>query len=158
MYHLPLEPPSPPCIPASRSSKEPGWLAALCRDFPPLSVSHMMVYVCRCCSCTRPTLSLLHWAHKSLLCSCVSSRPLQTGSSGPFFLIPYAGLNVRYLFFSPWRPSRCVTITCSLIHLPCSSTTYRLRPSIWVLCVLAHTVLSARHAHWPAPPTLSTIL
>ena len=56
-----------------------------------------------------PTLVFPCCVHKSFLCVCISTVALQTGSSVLSFYIPYTRVNIRYLFFSFWLISLCIT-------------------------------------------------
>ena len=51
--------------------------------------------------------------HTFVLYICVSVSALQTGSSMPFFYIPHICINIRYLFFSLWLTSLCMTVSTS---------------------------------------------
>ena len=70
---------------------------------------------------TTPPLSPLG-VRTFVLYNCVSISALQTGSSVPFFQIPHIRVNIRYVCFSFWLTSVCMTVSRS-IHVTRNNST-----------------------------------
>ena len=116
-YPLPLDPPSRPPypIPLGRT-KHQADLPVLCSSFP-LAIYFTVgsVYMSVLLSHFIPA-SPSPRALKSILYVCVFIHALPLGSSVPLFKIPYICVSIRYLFFSFWLTSLCMTDSMS-IHL-----------------------------------------
>ena len=77
-----------------------------------LFILHLVVYLCQCYSVTSSQLTLPPpHVLKFILYICVFIPVLPLCSSGPlfFFWIPYICVSIRYLFFSFWLTSLCMT-------------------------------------------------
>ena len=98
LLHLPPTLPFPPLQVVTKHQAD---LPVLCGCFP-LSILHLVVYICPCHSLTSSQLTLpTPRVLKYILYVCVSTPVLPLGSSGPFFFqIPYICVSIRYLFFS----------------------------------------------------------
>ena len=84
----------------SRLSQSTG-LSSLCHT----ASSHLLFYIWKCIRFHAilsicPTLSLPHYVHKSVLYTYVWMAALRIELSVPSFQIPYAYVNIQYLFFS----------------------------------------------------------
>ena len=122
MYtNIPISPPS--CVSLPPSLSHPSrWsqsteLISLCcaAASHKLAILHLVVYICPCHSLTSSQLTLPPpCVLKSILYICVFIPVLPLGSSEPF--IPYICVSIRYLFFSFWLISLCMTDSRS-IHL-----------------------------------------
>ena len=74
-----------------------------------LSVLHMLMYICWCCSVKSCRTLLPHCVHKSILYIHISIPVLEIISSVPFFYIPYICTNVWCVFSSFCHTSFCMT-------------------------------------------------
>ena len=97
---LPPEPPPHP-HPSLQVIAALGWAYAV-RKLPTSSCAEAPTssHVARLFSRLMP--SFLCWVPESILCICISSPALQTGSSVPLFQIPYMCIHIRHVFSTSW--------------------------------------------------------
>ena len=132
--YIPISPPSSVSLPPSLSHHS-RWsqstkLISLCYVAAShgLSILHLVVYICQCYSLTSSQLTLPACrVLKSILYICIFIPVLPLVSSEPFF-IPYICTSIRYLFFSFWLTSLCMTDSRS-IHL---TTITQFRFFLWL--------------------------
>ena len=108
-------------------------LPVLCGCFPLAIYLHLVVYICPWHSLTSSQLTLpTPRVLKSILYVCIFIPVLPLGSSEPFFFfqIPYICVSIRYLFFSFWVTSLCMTDSRS-IHLTTNNSISFLFMKAW---------------------------
>ena len=99
-----------------------------------LPVLHMAVYMCKILISQFAHPSFPHCVHMLVLC--VSISALQIGSSVPFFWIPHICVIMRYLFFSFWLTSFCITDP-GAIHISVNDPNFI--PFLWLSNIPLHT-------------------
>ena len=85
--------------------------------------------------------------HMFVLYICVSISALQTSSPVPFFYVPHICVNIRYLFFSFWLTSLCMTVS-RFIHI---STNDPICSFLWLIifhCIYVPRLLYPFICQW----------